>query len=72
MANALAECLEAAERGPEALRGAIGRYPVEWQRELARLVQIAMAISAAKAGPAPPAAWRAVTRRRLMRGQQTG
>ncbi len=68
MANALAECLEAARRGPEALREALGKYPVEWQAELAQLVQLAMAIPAASAGPVPSAAWRAMTRRRLMGG----
>lgn len=70
MANALAECLEAAQRGPEALREALGRYPVERQSELAQLVQIARTLSAAGVRPAPSSAWRAMTGCRLMRGRE--
>lgn len=68
MARALAECLEAAKQGPEALREALGRYPVEWQRELAQLVQLAISIPAAGEESTPSAGWRARTRRRLLEG----
>ncbi len=67
MANALAECLEAARRGPEALRETLDRYPAEWQEELALLVQLAISIPAASEESAPSVEWRARTKDYLLR-----
>ena len=65
MSRALAECLEAAKAGAEALRLCLQGYPEPERRQLAAMISLADAVRSENFDPQPSPEWIETTRARL-------